>query len=277
MKIKKLYSYSDKKQIWRLLLSDSDKLIVETRDTEEKQVYFHALDLFSGKKIFKKHQLEEKYWVSIEAVEKDIIFFHTFTKPDLPGHKKITAFDINNKSILWKNDNYTFLFIDHKGLYAQEKSIASNKYLILDLKTGNVIEELDADESTILELNHLASSSKDYSDYLFPEKFYSEGENNVEDNVKNSLIEETKELDIVGPVEYVFYSNTVFFNFHYRLLDKKIMNRFIAKEIDTGKKIYDELLNKEVNAYVPDSFFIYKDLILLLKEKSEVLVCKLTD
>jgi len=276
MKIKKLYSYSDKKQIWRLLLSDSEKLIVETRDIDEKQVYFHVLDLFSGKKILKKFQLDEKYWVSIEAVEKDIIFFHTFSKPDLPGHKKITAYDINTNTILWRNDNYTFLFINEKGLYAQEKGFASNKYLVLDLRTGSILEELDTDETAILELNHQASTAKDYSEYLFPERFYQNDENKVEDNLKNSLIEETKGLDIVGPVEYVYYSDALFFNFHYRLANK-IVNRFLAKDISSGKKFFDDLLNQEVNAYVPDSFFIYKDLIILLKEKREVLVCKLTD
>ena len=116
MKIKKIYSFSDKKQIWRLLLSDSDKLIIETRDTDKKEVYFHCLDLFSGKKIFKNFQPDEKYWVSIEGIHDDVIFFHKYAKPDMPGHRFIQAYDINTKSVLWESDKYIFMFIDKKGL-----------------------------------------------------------------------------------------------------------------------------------------------------------------
>ena len=75
-KISKTYSFTNKKQIWRLLLTKSDKLIIETRDTENKEVFFTCLDAFTGEPVFKNLQMDEKFWIGIETTYKDIIFFH---------------------------------------------------------------------------------------------------------------------------------------------------------------------------------------------------------
>ena len=45
MKLKKTFSFTDKNQIWRLLISETDKLLIETRDLEKKEVFFHCYDL----------------------------------------------------------------------------------------------------------------------------------------------------------------------------------------------------------------------------------------
>ena len=46
-------------------------------------------------------------------------------------------------------------------------------------------------------------------------------------------------------------------------------------DIDNGKVIFEEELNRGVKNFVPDSFFIKDDLLFLLKEKTELLVCSI--
>ena len=99
MEIKKLYSYKSEKQIWRILISGSDKLILETRDLNTKEVFFNCLFIENGKSIFSNLQLDEKCWIGIEDIYKGIIFFHYFPKPDMPHHKGIIAFDITAQKI----------------------------------------------------------------------------------------------------------------------------------------------------------------------------------
>ena len=53
------------------------------------------------------------------------------------------------------------------------------------------------------------------------------------------------------------------------------MNKFYVFDMNNRKEIFTEILNADVNAYVPDSFFVYKNLILLLKEKSKLIVCEI--
>ena len=97
MDIKRIYSFSNNRQIWRLIPTATEKLIIEERDTENKEVFFNCLEISSGVKIFSELQLEEKFWVGIEAVNNDIIYFHKFVKPDMPRHQGIIAFDIEIK------------------------------------------------------------------------------------------------------------------------------------------------------------------------------------
>ena len=71
MKIKKKYVHNNKRQIFRLLPTDNDKLVIEERDIEKKQAYFNCLNITNGKKFFKNLQLDEKFWIGIEAVQND--------------------------------------------------------------------------------------------------------------------------------------------------------------------------------------------------------------
>ncbi|HUX92187.1 MAG TPA: DUF4905 domain-containing protein, partial [Ignavibacteriaceae bacterium] len=93
MKIKKEYEYSNRRQIWRLIPTDSGKIIIEDRNVETKEAFFNCLDIYTGKKKFSNLQLDEKYWIGIETIYKDIIFFHKYLKPDMPGHIGIIAYD----------------------------------------------------------------------------------------------------------------------------------------------------------------------------------------
>ena len=99
MKIKKSLHYKSQNQIWRLLISENDYLLIETRDTNNKEVFFNCFDLNKSQKLFLNMQFEEKYWLGIEKFHKNILLLHRFTKPDMPDHKGIIAFDVVQKKL----------------------------------------------------------------------------------------------------------------------------------------------------------------------------------
>lgn len=51
-------------------------------------------------------------------------------------------------------------------------------------------------------------------------------------------------------------------------------NVFAVYNIDKKKKVSSEIINKNLNATSPDSFFCYKNFLVLLKNKNEILVQK---
>lgn len=273
MKIKNKYSFKDGNQIWRILLSTTEKVIVETRDTNKKEAFYNCLDLNTGKKIFKGLQLDEKYWIGVETIYKDIIFFHKYTKPDMPGHQQVIAFDINTQKVLWTNEDYSFLFVVDDKVFCFVQQFEGRKYFTLDLMTGELIKELDITEEEIIRLNDIYENEKKYSNYIFPERFDSQ----TVDNPKvASLIEQhTKEVEIVGDIEYAFSKDALIFNLHHKIIGDSLMNKLFTYDLSSGKKIYEEILDADANGFVPDSFFIYKNLLFILKEKSVLLVCEI--
>ena len=126
--LKKNYSFSNKREIWRLIPSESGYLVIEERDMNSKQVYFNCLKTADGEILFRNFQLEEKFWVGIEAVYKDIIFFHKFRKPDMPGHRGIYALDISSKKLIWQNDDLIFLLAKDDKVFAYQSTFEGRQY-----------------------------------------------------------------------------------------------------------------------------------------------------
>jgi len=276
MKIKKEYTFSNNKQIWRLIPTETGKLVIEERDPELKEAFFSCIDINSGKKIFNKLMIEEKFWVGIEKVYTDIIFFHKFRKPDMPGHRGLIAFDINYKNILWRNEDYIFLFIYNDELYCYKEKFESRQYVKLNYKTGKLLEEIGDNAVEISALKERILSEENPEGYHFTEQFFPETENNEE--VKKFLSEEKNQNAVSGKIDYILLQNLLFFSYHkIQPLGNDMMNVFKIVDINKRKVIFEEELNRGVKNFIPDSFFIKNNLMFLLKEKTELIVCSIKE
>lgn len=272
MKLKKKVKFSDSNQIWRIKITDTDKIFIETRDTEKMKAFYHCFEIPNGKQIFSGHQMGEKFWLGIEAIKNDTVFFHRYAKPDMPGHKGLFAFDINTQQIIWEDEEHAFLFIKDNLIYVYQEGFEGRYYFTLNEKTGEVVRELGQNSTEVNLLRDEAEREIDYSNYIFPEKYLGVSENsNVEDIINNEL----STLQTKGNVEYTILDKLLVFNYHAVVSEKTLLNKIKAFDLSTAKEIYSDILNKSANAYAPDSFFIYKNMIILLKEKREVFVLEI--
>lgn len=275
MKIKKEYTFSNKRQIWRIIPTGTDKLIIEEREPEKKEVFFNCVNIKTGKEIFKNLQLEEKFWIGIETVHNDIIYFHKYAKPDMPGHVGITAFDINSKKILWENQDYNFLFIKDEEIFCYRENFDGRNYYILNSINGELKEELtNTDRINFYRknTNQIEADKK----YKFPKQFSYESE--TDEPIINILVEIKSKHMGLGKIEYVRFDNLLLFNFHSALLGgEDLKNIFKVIDIDSGKVIFEEELNDGLKAFVPDSFFMKDNFIFILKGKKKLLVCSVNN
>lgn len=267
MEIKKRYGFNDGKNIWRILITDTDKIVLETRETESKEVFYNCLDFNSGEIIFEGMQLDEKYWIGIETIKNDVIFFHKFASPDMPGHKQLIAYSINERKVIWESDEYVFLFYYKDKIYGYRDVFEGRKFYSVNPQTGEFIEDLGADAQSVNALRELAREEEDYSDYLFTYKAYESPE-------AESIIYKHVSPDAVsGEPEFIDYGEYLLFNFHEKLPEsKKLKNEFKAVEKSSGEEVFSLTLNAEANHYAPDSFFIYKNKLITVIEKNDFAV-----
>jgi len=275
MKIKKNYLYDNKKQIWRLIPTDTKKLVIEERDIEKKQVYFSCIHSETGKKIFKNFQLDEKFWIGIETIYNDVIYFHKFVKPDMPQHIGIIAFDLNKQKVLWQNDDSNFLFVYDDKLYCYKQNFESRNYFILNYATGQIAEDIGGTVEKINELRKKAKNSDDYSSYHFPQTFYPQSQ--IDERINHTLSNLRNERVISGKIGYIGLNNLLLLNFHEAAEAGFLRNVFKAVDLSTGKYILEEVLMSKTTAYVPDSFFVKDDLLFLLIEKNRLGVYRISD
>ena len=229
MKLKKLYKHNNKKQIWRILPTTNNKVVLEERDAKTKEVFFSCLDIESGKKIFKDIQLEEKNWIGIESIYKDVIFFHTYGKPDMPAHKRIIAFDILSQSILWQNDSYVFSFVYEEKVYCYQQRFESRVFFALDYLTGNVLEDFGNDASTINKLKEESDAKFWEQNYLFPEYF--SRNNSAEIDNQKYLKQILTEKVIKGEISYLNYEGILLFNYHEVAKNNTYTNIFTVVDL----------------------------------------------
>ncbi len=270
MKLKKSFSFTDNNQIWRLLISDTDKLLIETRDTENKEVFFHFINLVNGKTVFKNFQMKEKYWIGVEKIHKNKIIFHHYAKPDMPEHKKIIVYDIDKNKIIWQNDDLIFLTIMEDKIYAYKKKFEGRNIYILDFLSGQIIDDLGNDENKITSILQ-NFNFEDYSNYKYPETYIPNENNKIDEIIENELIKKGE----VNNIDKLVYENLLMFNYHTKKENNFLDNVFTVYNIDKKKKVVSEMLNKNLNSYSPDSFFCYKNNLLLLKNKSDLTCFKI--
>ena len=262
MKLKKNYKFDNKRQIWRIIPTNDGKLVIEERELENKQTFFYTLSLDSGKKILSNFQLEDKFWVGIEAVRNDMIYFHKFAKPDMPKHKGIFAFEINSRKIIWENPELIYQFIFQNKLYANIEKFEGKNYFALDLSNGEILAELDNNYQLINELREKSIEDENNAGYLFPEAF--EAEQVIDIGAKEFLNSLRNNFVISGNVEYTLKNNLLMFSFHETNSKGSLNNLFKAVDLSTGKYILEEVINKETTLFFTDSFFVKDEQLFLL-------------
>ena len=269
MKLKKISAYSSKRQIWRLLISDTNKLLIEERDTVQKEAFFNLVDIASGKVLWKDFQLDEKFWVGVEALYKDVIIFHKFGKPDMPSHKEIIVHRISDGALIWKTDNYEYLFVHNDKIYCRIQGFEKHKFIALDYLTGNIIDDIGEDYLTVNEKKFEADSIDKFAGYVYAEDYnYAE---NLTEKSKKTINKILVQYEAVGKIEAIKINDLLMFNFHYKNKNDRLTNRFWVIDELKGKELFNEILIEETNAFVPDSFFIKDDFLFLLKEKKYIL------
>lgn len=273
MKLKKNYRFDNKRQIWRIIPAKSGKLVIEEREVEKKQAYFHCLALDSGKKILSNFQLDDKFWVGIEAVHDNIIFFHKFAKPDMPKHRGIFAFDIMKKEFIWQNPELIFLFILNEKLYSYKEKFEGRDYYSINPVNGELIEEIGEDYERINNLRSKSALEEGNGGYLFPEVF--EADSVTDDRTNEFIISLRNNHVVSGKVEYILKNDLMMMSFHEVNSKGSLNNLFKAVDLFTGKYILEEVINKETGLFLTDSFFVKDDFLFLLFGKTRLEVYKI--
>lgn len=265
MKLQKLYSYNNEKQIWRIIPTVSNKIVVEERTTD-KQVFFSCFHMNNGQKIFCDFQLDEKYWIGIEAIHNDIIFFHKYEKPDMPAHKGIIAVDINSQQELWRNEDYYFSFIGEEKIFCIRQLFESREYFAVNLLSGELVDEPQIVRHIIEEKKLLTENELNYDSYKFPQKWFpNESVSLINDEKLNDLLSDES---VVGNIEFITFNESLLISYNVLGKNNLFTNNFKMIDLTTGEINYTTTLADNWKTMLSDSFFIKDNYLLLLKGKN---------
>lgn len=270
-KIQKLFSYSQDLNIWRILISELEQVIIEERDINKKEVFFSCIELESGKPVWKNKTFEnEKFWIGIEGTKSKYLFLHMFEKPDMPTHKKILTVDLTSGDLAWKNDDLTFYGFDDDFVYAFNKKLDSREFFKLKIVNGEMIASLGDEEEAKVILDNLPEY--DYSKYKFSNTVGENPDFQFQREIIKKVIGENKFLSLC---EFIETDKYLVFNYYDKVAQWSLVNRLVVFNKSEEAPLMIETVNSSTPAPVPDSFFLYKNFLIFIKDKKELNVYSL--
>jgi outer membrane protein assembly factor BamB len=261
--------------VWRLVPTDAGMFVGEDRNIQKKQVSFFCINRMTGEALWKGISFDERWWIGIEAVHSDRVFLHGFSKPDMPGHKKILALDLFTGHVVWSNDDMQFIFATEDSVFASKDTINGRMSFELNLRTGSVLRPLENEHEV---LNHakmrMHIPANDEPEFPVPM-----GESSAMDEPAITLVHRhCGGDDVVGPVEVVDKNDILLLSYHKKSdMDGRLMHRLKVINRNTGELLFAETLDQNLPNTVPDSFFLQGKMLYFVKDRSSLTAVNIDD
>jgi hypothetical protein len=238
--------------IWRLEVDEiSDTIFIETRNDAEKQVSFSAISLLNGDIHFKDITTPERWLTGIEAAFNGVLLLHNYQSAAGPIHKGIVAIDAFSGKELWSNYVYAFDHLTVNGPIIYDTHIHPKKLFLADVKTG--------------------ATTRVYEPAVLPE---------LQNNILMPQLISPEQLPAkllpMAPfgnsVHYLEHNNLRIVSLHTLQAGQLKQYLFV---VDGTDKIYDDLLNTDIQKLQPEAFILHKNRLIYIKNKSELKVLNL--
>ena len=247
------FSYLFDGIIWNTLADGTNpRLFLEVRDRQEKKVSFSALNLHNYEWLWKDVSLEEPWWVSLAAIAGDRLLFTMYTDTGNPDRKSLLAWDVIKNQLSWWCNGFSFSGAN--SLYV--KGIDSRfpaKEMILDLFTGTPVQHVDF---------HLADSQN------FPviRPFqYQEGTAYF-DTVKDFL-QTRVAVAPFATIDYLEFAGLIIASVFVK--EKDLANYLYVFD-SSAEVVLEVMLGENLKGVGLDTFFIYSDHLIFVKNKNEL-------
>ena len=260
--LKPLWSYEVEGVMWRLIPVDTAKIVGEVRGLSKKTASFFCLNQLTGEVLWEGMSFGESWWVGIEAVHKGVIFFHGFSSPDMPEHKRITAVDLRTGKVLWQNDEMTFLSVDDHALRALARTARGKCMYEIDPRTGAILSStpLTDDEREMI-IHQRPDDAEDAITMPAPLESL------------DGLLHHFTPADLVGEVEGIELQGLVVFSVHEKRAGRQDDRPNLRSTIKVIDRTSDELLFSAVvsegsSSVASGSFFVQHDTLYFVRERN---------
>ena len=240
--------------IWNMLADgEHQRLFLELRNAADKTVSFSALNLQNNQWLWKDVVFDEPWWISLRAIQSDILLFTIYTDTNNPDKKSVLAYDVTKKEIVWWRNGFSLTSVNRLTVSGVDAKFAG-KESILDLFTGEPVQRGDFD---------LADSQN------FPviRPFqYEEGTEyfvTVKDFLHSRL-----GISPVASIEYLEINDLIVVS--VCLKEEGLANYLYVLDAN-GEVLMAEKLGEHLKGIGLDTFFVFSGNLLFVKTKNELL------
>jgi len=231
--------------VWRLEIDElSDTIFVEVRNDSDKQVSFSSIDLTTGKLNFDNLTTPERWLTGIEVAYDGVLLLHNYQSASGPTHKGLIAVNAFTGETLWSNYIYAFDHLTTSGPVFYDTNFHPKKLFLADIKTG--------------------ATTRIYQPFIYPEL-----QNSITApqaiNPENLPSNFFPVLPYGNSAHYLEYNNFRIVSLH--ALQSGLLKQYIFV-MDGMDKVYEDLLNTDIQKLQPEAFILHKNRLIYIKNKT---------
>lgn len=253
------FSYAFAGKVWNLMLTeDGEHLLFEIRDDQAYKTSYFMLNLLDFHFNLNEVIFEEDWWIGVTYATNRLVLFHTFENQDNPDNKSYFAFDVEQSKVLWQKNGLNITDV--------------NAAIALNINSSNQEKEfinLNSGEKTPpSEFKPSIQNKK-----LDPTFHYPEGSDYF--TTVSKFLAPLLNIHIVGGVNY-FQSKKRIIISYYVKQQEGLLNALIV--LNKKKEILlQQTLGKGLSGISDNTFFIYDDNLIFVKEKHHFFIYPLTE
>jgi hypothetical protein len=261
---KPVFSFPFKGNIWKLRIDAFANILVpEIRDGENRETGFAGIDLTTKKILWQGPDINEKWWIGLEEAKYGKVILHGYKDIQNPEHKGLIVLDSRSGKVLWKKEELSFYSTTHEAIIAYDMEETERRYKKIDINEGKIIEEISESELTDerkSEESFVKNSSHYRADNKYFEKIAGFAEAYIGKKPEQAL-------------DYLEYKEGIIVSFYAREEEKLVNYLMVVNE--KGELIYNEPIDKDLKGVGIDTFFLYNDLLIFIKNKKELVIFEL--
>lgn len=248
--------------IWKIIAdSDTGFIYVETRDGDKRKATFHAVDLQAKKMLWEDLSILDPWWSSLKAAHNGKLLVIKFNDPDMPEQRGFAVADGKTGKLLWGKDDAQVMQTGQDGIIVATGNEEDTAYLKADWTTGKTTGSISMKE-LFSGFNKKVQAS---SLVLYP--FHFEEENSFFIKIQE-YIEIITQHKAVRMIEYLEKGDKVLISY-YIYIEEKLTN-FILVADEKGTLLVHETLNAGLKGIGMDTFFVWKDQLIVVKNTNEL-------
>jgi hypothetical protein len=247
------FSYSFQGTIWNILAdANSNRLFLEVRDVDQKKVSFSALNLQNYAWLWKDVVLEEPWWISMTAIAGDKLLLTVYTDTNNPDKKTLLAYDVLRQEIAWWRNGFSVSAANTRNVKGIDARFPARE-IILDLFSGAEVRDIDF---------HL-----EYSQNFPVIRPFQYEEGTAHFNTVRDFLVSRLHIEPVATIDYLEQGRLIWMSVFVKEND---LANFLYGFSSDGEVIFKETLGENLKGVGLETFFIYSDHLIFVKNKKEL-------
>lgn len=216
-------------------------------------------------------------WVGLEAVQEDTVLLHSYPKPDMPEHKGIRGYDLEKGSLRWCNDDLTYWFGSGDRVIVYRDFFEKRVGYEINLQTGELQKTHDRSLQELHTLRQEAWESQVQAKVVLPDIL----DVASTEPLTHSLVDKgIRGRSVVGNIEFINEHGYFLFNCHLPAKNsteqmRTYENHFFVYRLPEGKRLFSEVVGRNLKGYVPDTFFVKRPRAFFIKDERTLTALRL--